>query len=129
MEKYCILPNKKIVNSCKANDIPTICFPKGLKENYKEFIKQVLPDGISIDYDIKPEWAASNFKEICIQGGMDPKILIEQEEKKILHTVDKYLEVFHNCPYIFNLGHGILPKTDPELIKKITERVKKNNDG
>ncbi len=129
LEKYCILPNKKIVNSCKANDIPTICFPKGLKGNYKEFIKQVLPDGISIDYDIKPEWAASNFKEICIQGGMDPKILIEQEEKKILHTVDKYLEVFHNCPYIFNLGHGILPKTDPELIKKITERVKKNNDG
>ena len=48
--------------------------------------------------------------------------------KKVLHTVDKYLEVFHNCPYIFNLGHGILPKTDPELIKKITERVKRKMD-
>ena len=127
LERYCVLPNKKIVNNCKANDIPTICFPKGLKENYTEFIKQVLPDGINIDYDIKPEWAADNFKEICIQGGMDPKILIKQEEKKILHTVDKYLEVFHNCPYIFNLGHGILPETNPELIKKITERVKKND--
>ena len=33
--------------------------------------------------------------------------------------------MFHNCPYIFNLGHGILPETNPELIKKITERVKK----
>ena len=127
LDKYCMLPNKKIVNDCRENNIPNICFPKGLKNNYLEFIKQVAPDGISIDYEIKPEWAASNLKKVCIQGGMDPKILIEQDEKKVLHTVDKYLEVFHNCPYIFNLGHGILPKTDPELIKKITERVKKKN--
>ena len=127
LNKYCILPNKNIVSNCKENNIPSICFPKGLKNNYKEFIKQVSPDGISIDYDIKPEWAANNLKGICIQGGMDPKILIEHDEKKIFHTVDKYLEVFHNYPYIFNLGHGILPKTNPDLIKRITERVKKKD--
>ncbi len=127
LNEYCILPNKYIVSNCKKNNIPSICFPKGLKNNYKEFTKQVAPDGISIDYDIQPEWAANNLKGICIQGGMDPKILIEHEEKKIFHTVDKYLEVFHNYPYIFNLGHGILPKTNPDLIKKITERVKKKN--
>ena len=127
LNKYCILPNKKIINDCKENDIPAICFPKGLKKNYMEFIKQVIPDGISIDYDINPEWAVNNLKGVCIQGGMDPKILIEKDEKEIFHTVDKYLEVFHNCPYIFNLGHGILPKTKPELIKKITERVKKKD--
>ncbi len=124
LNKYCILPNKKIISYCKRNNIPNICFPKGLKDKYKEFVEQVLPDGISIDHDIEPEWALDNLKETCIQGGMDPRILIEQEEKKVLHTVDKYLEVFHNCPYIFNLGHGILPRTNPELIKKITERVK-----
>ena len=55
---------------------------------------------------------------------MDPKIILNQNEKKIMVTVDKYLEVFNNCPYIFNLGHGILPNTRPDLIRKIVERVK-----
>ncbi len=127
LNKYCILPNQKIISSCRKKNILTICFPKGIDKNYKEFVNQVRPDGVSIDYNIDPEWAANNLREVCIQGGMDPKILIEQEEKKVLHTVDKYLEVFNNYPYIFNLGHGILPQTNPELIKKITERVKHND--
>ncbi len=127
LNKFCLHPSKKIIANCRKKNIPTICFPKGLKDNYKEFVNQVKPDGISIDSDIKPEWAVDNLKGVCIQGGMDPKILIEQDEKKVLHTVDKYLEVFHNYPYIFNLGHGILPATNPELIKSITERIKRND--
>ena len=43
LNKYCILPNKKIVNNCKENNIPNICFPKGLKNNYKEFQNKYYP--------------------------------------------------------------------------------------
>ena len=52
----------------------------------------------------------------CIQGGMDPKILIEQDEK-VLHTVDKYLEVFTTV-HIFVLWTWNTAKNEPELIKK-----------
>ena len=45
-------------------------------------------------------------------------------EKQILNKVDEYLETFKKSSYIFNLGHGILPQTDPEIIKKIVERIK-----
>ena len=41
-----------------------------------------------------------------------------------MEEVDKYLEIFKNKPYIFNLGHGILPNTKPEIIKKIVNKVK-----
>ena len=53
---------------------------------------------------------------------MDPKILFKRENE-IFKEVDKYLEVFKDHPYIFNLGHGLLPKTNPIILEKVIERV------
>ena len=53
---------------------------------------------------------------------MDPKILFKGESK-IFNEVDKYLTIFKKSPYIFNLGHGLLPGTNPDILKKIIERV------
>ena len=54
-------------------------------------------------------------------GRYNPNILLE-DEKIALEEMEKYLEVFKNN-YIFNLGHGILPETNPSIIKKIVDRV------
>ena len=123
LEEYCYIPNKSLINFCKENKIPSICFPKGLKENYKKFIQKVKPDAVNIDYEIDPLWAKENFEKICIQGGMKPDLLLKSE-KVVLQEVERYLEIFKNNPYIFNLGHGILPETNPEIIKKIVDKVK-----
>ena len=122
LNEYCYKPNRNLVKFCRENNIPTICFPKGLKQNYKEFIEKVRPDAISIDYEVDPLWAKSNLNNICIQGGMKPEFLFENE-KKIMEEIDRYLEIFKDNPYIFNLGHGILPETNPEIIKKIVDKV------
>jgi uroporphyrinogen decarboxylase len=53
---------------------------------------------------------------------MDPKILFKNE-KEIFEEVDKYLNIFKGSPYIFNLGHGLLPETNPDTLKKVIERV------
>ena len=53
---------------------------------------------------------------------MDPKILL-QDEKKIFSEVDKYLNIFQSTPYIFNLGHGLLPETNPDVLSKVIKRV------
>ena len=125
LEDYCYNPNKSLISFCKENNIPSICFPKGLKSNYKNFIEKVKPNAISIDYEVDPLWAKNNLNNICIQGGMSPKLLLKSE-KQALEETDRYLEIFKNIPYIFNLGHGILPGTNPEVIKKIVDRVKLN---
>ena len=125
LEDYCYNPNKSLISFCKEINIPSICFPKGLKSNYKNFIEKVKPNAISIDYEVDPLWAKSNLNNICIQGGMSPELLLKSE-KQALEETDRYLEIFKNIPYIFNLGHGILPGTNPEIIKKIVDRVKLN---
>ena len=120
---YCYEPTIKLVNHIKSKKIPVICFPRGIKENYAEFVKTVKPDCVNIDYDINPEWAKNNFGGLPIQGGLDPKLLL-QEDNNIEKHVSKYLNVFKNYPYIFNLGHGVLPETKPETILKIIKIIK-----
>ena len=59
---------------------------------------------------------------IPIQGGMNPKLLLNRNE--MLEGAKKYLEIFKNHKYIFNLGHGILPETSPENVKILVDYVK-----
>ena len=119
---YCYKPNKKIVEFCKKNKIPVICFPRNINKNYLDFANFVKPDGLSLDYTIDPEWARDKLKNFTLQGGMDPKILFEKDAV-IFKEVDNYLDTFKNFPYIFNLGHGLLPETNPDTLQKVIDRV------
>ena len=58
-----------------------------------------------------------------IQGGPDPKILLGDKEE-IKKNIEKYLNIFKDYPYIFNLGHGVLPETKPETIEYIIQIVR-----
>ncbi|MDA8618274.1 uroporphyrinogen decarboxylase [Candidatus Pelagibacter bacterium] len=118
LPNYCYIPNLKIVDFCKEKKIPVICFPRGINKNYKEFNNIVKPNGISLDYDIDPYWAKQNLSNVVLQGGLDPKILLSNE-KEILNSAKKYLDTFKDLPYIFNLGHGLLPETDPDKVSKL----------
>ena len=120
LPNYCYIPNLKIVEFCKKNKIPVICFPRGLKENYKEFNKIVRPDGLNLDYEIDPIWAKKNLNDVILQGGLDPKTLLLQDEE-IKKNAIKYLSTFKGVPYIFNLGHGILPETDPDKLDRLVK--------
>ncbi len=120
IKDYCYKPNAKIVDFCKKNKILNICFPRGIKEKFKDFNEIVKPNGINIDYEIKPEWAKDNLRNVVIQGGLDPKSLLENE-KTMLDGATKYIQTFKDIPYIFNLGHGLLPETDPDKVKKLIE--------
>ena len=112
LPNFCYIPNLKIVEFCKKNNIPVICFPKGIKERYKDFNDLVNPNGLNLDYEIDPSWAKLNLKNVVLQGGLDPKILLKSDNE-IKECAKKYLNMFKNLPYIFNLGHGLLPETDP----------------
>ena len=120
LPNYCYTPNLKIVDFCKEKKIPVICFPKGINNNYKEFNKIVKPDGINLDYDVDPIWAKQNLLNVVLQGGLDPKVLLLNDEE-IFNAAKKYLDIFKGLPYIFNLGHGLLPETDPDKVNKLIE--------
>jgi len=51
-------------------------------------------------------------------------ILIDKNKENIKKNVDHYLNVFSGYPYIFNLGHGVLPETDPNMVRYIIDIIR-----
>ena len=114
-------PTLSLVNYIKSLNIPVICFPRGIK-NYKNFCEIVKPDTICIDYEVDPVKINKEIK-IPVQGGMDPKVLLSNKEN-LKKEATKYLDIFKDHPYIFNLGHGVLPETDPNMMDYLVKTVK-----
>ena len=123
LPNYCYAPTLKIVEYIKSKKIPVICFPKGIGKNYVDFCSTVKPDCISIDYEVDPKWIKGKLNGIPIQGGLDPKILLN-DKKKIKKSTENYLNIFKDYPYIFNLGHGVLPETKPETIEYLIQIIR-----
>ena len=118
---YIYTPTLNLVNYVKSLNVPVICFPREIK-NYKEFCEIVKPDAVNIDYNVDPSMIKKNIK-IPVQGGLDPKILLTDKEN-LKKQVLKYLDIFKDHPYIFNLGHGILPETNPEMVEYLVNTVR-----
>ncbi len=121
LSKYIYNPTTDLVDYIKSLKTPVICFPRNIK-NYKEFVKIVKPNVLNIDYDVEPKQIKKEI-DIIIQGGLDPKILLADKEVLKKETL-KYLNIFKDHPYIFNLGHGILPETDPSNVEYLVKLVK-----
>ena len=121
LPNYVYSPTLNLVNFVKSLGVPVICFPREIK-NYKEFCDIVNPDAISIDYNTDPIKILNNIK-IPVQGGLDPKILLTDKET-LKKEATKYLDIFKDHPYIFNLGHGVLPETKPEMVEYLVNIVK-----
>ena len=122
--EYIYIPTLSLVEYTKSLGVPVICFPRGIKD-YKNFCDIVKPSAVNIDYDIDPKYIVKNI-DIPIQGGLDPKILL-QDEDALEKETKKYLNIFKDHPYIFNLGHGIQPQTKIEMVEKLVKTVRSFN--
>ena len=121
LPNYVYIPTLNLVDYIKSLNIPVICFPRGIK-NYKNYCDIVKPNVVNIDYNIDPISIQKKIN-IPIQGGLDPKVLLTDTENLKKQTL-KYLDIFKDHPYIFNLGHGVLPETEPDMVDYLVKMVK-----
>jgi len=125
-DKWVVEPTKKIVNDINLNypHVPVIGFPRGSGLLYKRFINQTGVDAISIDASIPLTWAVENLQKECtIQGNLDNLSLLiggTMMEAEIANI----LAAFSSGPFVFNLGHGILPETPIQNVERLVELVR-----
>jgi len=121
LPNYVYDPTLSLVNHIKSLNVPVICFPRGIK-NYKNYCDIVNPDAVNIDYNVDPTSICKSIN-IPVQGGLDPKVLLT-DISNLKKQALKYLNIFKDHPYIFNLGHGVLPETNPEMVDYLVKIVK-----
>lgn len=126
LEAVSVKPLEKIAAAIKQyrSDVPVILFPKGVGEKAKEYVFLKDCDGIGVDYGMDPAWARAELAPHCaVQGGLDPLLVVEGGAP-MLKAAENYLRLFHDTPYIFNLGHGFVPHTPPENVATLVDFVR-----
>lgn len=124
--KWAIEPMRKIVQAIRAYDenIPIIGFPRGAGTRYPDYIRATEVTAVSIDTTMPLEWARDHIQTLCpIQGNLDPLLLVAGGEL-MENRVKEILDCLSGGPFIFNLGHGIVPQTPPENVARVSELVR-----
>ena len=129
--KFIYEPTRKIVQYIRTKNasIPIICFPKSMGEGIVEFADIINPNCIAVDHLTDIEFIHKSIsKNIAIQGNIDPICLVHGGHT-LKREVDYLLNLISDRPYIFNLGHGILPETPQQNLTDIISYIREKKIG
>lgn len=121
-----IAPTAEIVRRVKAKHplIPIIGFPRGVGEHYPTYVRQTGVDAVSLDQNVDVSWAAREIQPLCpVQGNLDPQILVAGGER-LRADVRTILAAFAKRPFVFNLGHGVVPETPVEHVAELAALIR-----
>lgn len=124
--KWCIAPTKAIVSRVKsqAPEIPIIGFPRGAGPSSVRYAEETGVDGIGCDTSLPCSWIREKLQSrLPVQGNLDP-ILLLAGGRQLENRVQSILAILGKGPFIFNLGHGILPATPIEHVERLVAMVK-----
>ncbi|MFQ5625626.1 MAG: uroporphyrinogen decarboxylase [Methyloligellaceae bacterium] len=126
-KRWCVGPVGKIVAGLrdKIQDIPIIGFPRGCGPLYASFVRETGVNAVSCDTSLPLDFIARELQpHVTVQGNLDPLLLVNGGNA-LDRRVDKIMRALGDGPFIFNLGHGIVPQTPPEHVARLIERVRR----
>jgi uroporphyrinogen decarboxylase len=125
--RWVIEPTKILVTRLKTArpGIKIIGFPKGAGVLLEDYALETGVDAVSLDSSQKLSWAVDRLSpRFTLQGNLDP-ILLVTGGAALDRAVDHILEVTKGVPFIFNLGHGIVPETPIEHVAALMARIRR----
>ena len=126
LRRWCLKPAAEIVRRVKAAhpEVPMILFPRGAGAAYEDFARESGAAALSLDASVPLAWARDTLQpHVCLQGNLDPRILVAGGETMRAAVTD-ILEALGTGPFVFNLGHGIVPETPPEHVAELVAQVR-----
>lgn len=125
-EAWTVDPIRRIAAGVKKEhpEVPVIGFPRGAGIQYKAFAEQAGVDAVAIDTSVPTDWVAREIQPITpVQGNLDPIALVSGGDALEV-AVDRIRADLEDGPFIFNLGHGVIPSTPPEHVEKLAEMLR-----
>ncbi len=123
-ERLVIRPHAAIIKRLRELGVsaPVIGFPRGAGALVQIYADKVSSDAVALDVQASAAQGLAIQAKKPIQGALDP-LLLRAGGKELDRRTDELLSQWGAGPYIFNLGHGILPDTPIEHVARTVERV------
>jgi len=123
-ERLVIRPHSKIINGLRALGVttPIIGFPRGAPGLVEVYADRAGVQAVALDVGVSAEAGRRIQKTRAIQGALDP-LLLRAGGPALERRIDTLIEQWGQGPYIFNLGHGLLPDTPIAHIERAVNRV------
>ncbi len=124
--RWVIEPTQRITRALKRRHptVPIIGFPRAAGVLYERYAVESGVDAISLDPTVTLDWAREPLQTRCpIQGNLDPQLLLAGGSA-MADATHAILAAFRGGPFVFNLGHGILPETPPDHVAALIELVR-----
>jgi len=124
--RWSIDPTREIVARIHAvyPEVPIIGFPRKAGDGYIRYVSETSVNGVSLDQSVSLKWAKTQLQPICtVQGNLDNEILLAGGNALDCQVLE-ILETLGEGPFIFNLGHGVLPETPPEHLGRTAELIR-----
>ena len=122
-----IAPTKKIVSLVRGAhpQAKIIGFPRAATlQGYKSYAEQTGVDAVSLDTAAPMDWAVRSLVgNVALQGNLDPLALVAGGDA-LGRNVDEILHATRGTPFIFNLGHGILPQTPIPHVEQLLAQLR-----
>ena len=121
-----IAPTARIVQGVRRlrPDTPIIGFPRGAGTRYAEYAAKTGVNAVATDAASPVAAVRELQKLVPVQGNLDPMALVIGGEA-LDREIDRIVTALNKGPYIFNLGHGIVPETPPEHVAQLVARLRK----
>lgn len=124
-EKWCVAPMRALIDRFKAicPGVPVIAFPKGAGMRYATYAYETTADAVGVDMTVPLDSLQMIAETAVAQGNLDP-LLLAYDLPGALEQAERILETMRRSPFIFNLGHGIIPQTPPEHVEALSKLIR-----
>lgn len=120
--RWVIEPTRRIVDGVRAKHptIPIIGFPRAAGALMAAYARETGVDAINLDPTVPLGWAREALAPKVLQGNLDPIVLVAGG-RTLDDEVTRICDAMAGRPFVFNLGHGIVPQTPPEHVARVAE--------
>ena len=126
LRRWCLEPVKALVKRVKSErpGVPVIVFPRGAGVLYQTYAEECSADALGLDTTVPLGWARDVLQpKACLQGNLDPLQLVAGGAG-LRDSVDHILRTLSGGPFVFNLGHGIVPQTPLEHVAEMLAQIR-----
>jgi uroporphyrinogen decarboxylase len=126
--RWCVAPARRIVEGVilRTGDVPVIGFPRGAGPLYRAYVEETGVDAVSCDTALPLAYIRNELQpRAAVQGNLDPLLLMAGGQA-MEARVREIVGMLGDGPFIFNLGHGVVPDTPPEHVARLIELVRES---